>query len=127
VQRLAPRPAQNLCLRIAVHAVEAWLLADTDRMARFLHVNPSQVPDAPDDLRDPKQALVNLARRSTKPAIRKDMVPGRKTSRPVGPGYEVRIIEFASEHWRPDRASARSPSLRRCIEALRGLARAHAP
>jgi hypothetical protein len=126
VHRLVPRPARRLCLRIAVHAVEAWLLADADRMAQFLHVQPAQVPAAPDDLRDPKQALVNLARRSTRPAIREDMVPGRKASRPVGPGYEARIIEFASKHWRPARASARSPSLHRCIDALRGLARAPA-
>lgn len=98
VQRLTPRPAPKLCLRIAVRAIEAWLLVDADRVARFLHVKPDQVPGAPDELPDPKQALVNLARRSTKPAIREDMVPGRKASRLVGPGYEARIIEFASEH-----------------------------
>jgi hypothetical protein len=122
VQRLAARPAPQLYLRIAVHAVEAWLLADATRVARFLHVRPAQVPEAPDELPDPKQALVNLARRSTKPAIREDMVPGKRTSRPIGPAYEARIIEFASTLWRPAPASKRSPSLQRCIRALRRLA-----
>jgi len=38
-----------------------------------------------------------------------------------GPGYTSRIIEYASNHWRPSAAAKRSPSLARCIAALETL------
>jgi hypothetical protein len=123
-QHLAQRPGRRLCLGVAVHAVEAWLLADAASMARFLQVPIKAVPKDPDDLFDPRRALVDLARRSSKPAIRADMVPGKNAARPVGPGYEARIMELASTHWRPELASAHSPSLQRCIDALHRLASA---
>lgn len=66
----------------------------------------------------PKQALVNLARTSRRRAIRDDMVPREGSGRAVGPGYTSRIIEFVSNHWRPEQAAHVSDSLRRAIARL---------
>ena len=121
VQRHLSAPAAQMCFRVAVRETEAWLLADVDRVARFLGIPPVTVPAVPETLLDPKEALVSLARKSRNRLIREDMVPSESALRQVGPGYEARIIEFASTHWRPQVAADRSPSLARCIEALRRL------
>jgi len=116
---LLPTPSRHMLLRIAVREMEAWLLADQKALSAFMRVSASQMPANPDDLTDAKAELVRLARRSTKPAIRRDMVPRAGSGTSVGPGYSARIMEFANERWRPEVAAARSPSLARCIRALR--------
>jgi hypothetical protein len=75
VQQWLPSPSPNMCFRIAVRAVEAWLLADRERIARWLGVAVARVPENPDDLDDPKRELVNLARRSRRRDIARDLVP----------------------------------------------------
>ena len=69
-----PNPAPHIRFRIAVRQVEAWLLADRERIAKFLSVSQSQVPPQPETLPNPKETLVNLARgsrrRETARAIR---------------------------------------------------------
>jgi hypothetical protein len=116
-----------MCLRVAVRAVEAWLLADAERLATFLYIPRHRVPTLPDAEADPKATLVRLARRSRSRLIRRDMVPRMGSSARVGPGYAGRIVEFvtatASRGWRPAVAAEHSDSLRRCLDALRGLSR----
>jgi len=120
-----PHPAPTMLFCVAVREVEAWLLADRERMARFLGVPQSLVPFQPEQESDPKQTVVNLARRSHKRAIREDMVPRVESGRAVGPAYTSRLIEFVTDRlrgWRPNVASQRSPSLQRCIQRLRQIA-----
>lgn len=123
IPRLINAPGRFLCLRVAVRASEAWLLADAERFADFMRISRSRITLEPDKLADPKLEIVNLARGSRKPVIVSDMVPKQGASRKIGPGYEARIIEFADERWRPDIARTRSPSLDRCIRALERLER----
>jgi hypothetical protein len=113
-----PRIPPQLCFRVAVRAVETWLIADSEQMAAFIGLSRGKIPDAPEALRDPKRALVDLARQSRKSAIRMNMVPRDGSGRPVGPAYTSRLIEFATSHWRPDAASRRSESLQRAIACL---------
>jgi hypothetical protein len=119
VGRLLPHPAPHMRLRIAVRAAEAWLIADRDNLMRFLKVGAQHVPTDSDDLADPKQSLVNLARRSRDRSIRDDMVPEEGVSARIGAGYVGRLIEFAADSWNPAIAATNSRSLRRCIEALK--------
>ena len=118
MREILPTRADGMCFRVAVRAMEAWLIADRERMAQFLSVPLTRIPRYPDTVSDPKAAIVNLARRSRKRAIRLDMAPTPGTSGRVGPGYSARIIEFGSGVWRPDVAREISPSLARCIAAL---------
>jgi hypothetical protein len=111
-----------MCFRVAVRAVEAWLLADRESLAGFLRVSPSRVPPDPESLDEPKQAMVNLARQSRSRAVQEDMVPRPGSGRSVGPAYASRLIEFAQSTWRPEIAATRSDSLRRCCERLRQVA-----
>jgi hypothetical protein len=121
IPRLLPHPAPLMCLRVAVRAIEAWLLADAATLAEFLHVSENLIPGDPEAEEDPKIAMVSLARRSTKPAVQKDMLPERGSSRRIGRGYEGRIIEYGQVHWRPDVARSRSRSLDRALCALERL------
>ncbi len=116
-------PAPLLCFRIAVRAIEAWLLADADGIAQFIAITRSKVPENPEALPDPKSALVGLARQSRRRDIRVDMTPREGSGLAVGPAYTSRLIEFVSQHWRPAEAAKRADSLARAIRCLRRLAK----
>ena len=122
-----PSPAPLMHLRVAVHEVESWLLADTERIGKFLGVPLSRVPANPDAVPNPKLTLINLARRSRSRAVREDMTPRPKSGRTVGPAYVSRLIEFATDAtagWRPEVAVKESPSLQGCMNRLGLLAKA---
>jgi hypothetical protein len=71
----ATKLPSSMLLRIAVREVEAWLLADRKGIADILHVPVSKVPANPEELSDPKQSLVNLARRSRKRRLAEELAP----------------------------------------------------
>ncbi len=118
-------PSRLMRFRVAVRSVEAWLIADAETLADFLHVRRSLIPAVvPDALGNPKELVVNLARRSTRAEIRKDMVPRPHSGNNVGPAYSSRLIEYISDRnngWRPNIAAMGSDSLRRCRDCLRTL------
>ncbi|MBL8606256.1 MAG: hypothetical protein JNL38_03005 [Myxococcales bacterium] len=120
------RPAitgKFFCLRLAVRAVEAWFLADAKTAAASLHLPLAKMPLAPDAEPDPTRTIVNLARSSPKPAIRRGLVPAAGAKRSVGPDYEGWLIRSAAD-WSLERALERSPSLagaKRSLERLKGI------
>lgn len=116
-----PTPAPYLCFRVAVHEIEAWLMADAAALSGFLGVARNRLPNDPDAISAPKEALVHLARASQRRSIREDMAPREGSGRVVGPAYTSRIIEFVSRHWRPAEAAHQSDSLRRAIRGLERL------
>jgi hypothetical protein len=122
--RWLPSVSPMMCFRVAVREVEAWLLADREHLAQFLHVPIAQIPLASEELENPKQTLVNLARHSRVRAIQQDMVPRPASGRQIGPAYPSRLIEFVENRekgWRPDIAAESAESLRRCLECLSDL------
>ncbi len=116
-----PAPAEGMCLRIAVRAVEAWLMADAERFAEALAVAPARVPSDPDGALDPKDVVVEMARHSRSSYVRSVVPPQPGSGRKVGPFYSSLLIEFASDvesGWRPDVASLASPSLNDALTCL---------
>jgi hypothetical protein len=113
-------PAPNLLLRVAVRAVEAWLLADREAISDYLDASGDRAPLNPDDELDPKRSLIEMALHSRQSKIREAMTPS--TGRRVGPLYSLRMTEFVASHWRPEAAARNSDSLRRCRLRLRALA-----
>jgi hypothetical protein len=111
-------PARFMCFRVAVREVESWLLADRERFARFIGVPKERIPGEPDQLENPKRTIIDLARRSRRSEIRRDVVPRTGSGREVGPGYTSRMIEFVHSHWRPSVAESHSDSMRRCRARL---------
>jgi hypothetical protein len=119
-----PNPAYYMSLRIAVREIETWLLADRERIARFLGIAITRIPHNLEEINDPKQLVVQLAAHSRKRDIRQDMTPRPNSTRHVGPAYTSRLIEFiqdATDGWRPVVAAELSDSLNRCLRAMQRL------
>jgi hypothetical protein len=112
------QPAPHLCFRVAVREIEAWLLADDERLASFLGINRNRIPSNVEALSDPKQTMVQLAAASSRRAIRQDMTPRPNSGRSTGPAYTSRLIEFTQSSWRPAYAAKRAASLHRALVSL---------
>lgn len=118
-QHLNKRKHPDFILRIAIKELESWLLADVDALADFFGLSTSVFPSDPDVEPDPKQTVVNLARRSKKKSIREDIVPTQGSKGVVGKGYTPRMTEFIENEWDPINAEQISNSLRRALAAIR--------
>lgn len=114
---------EGMELRVAVRAVEAWLMADRQSFATFLGVGMKRVPREPEHVADPKHAVVELARESSKRVIREGLVPSAAGGRRIGPAYTDEVIRYVRRRWSPDRARAASPSLDRAFERCETFSR----
>lgn len=112
------QPGSQFAFRIAVRSVEAWMLADARGLAGHLAVSDGRLPPRPDDLDRPKEALVNIARRSRSRTVKDSVVPKDGSGNVVGPGYTEYMREFVHLHWRVEAAVERSPSLARAARRL---------
>lgn len=114
-------PAQRMTCRVAVRSVEAWLLADRDRIASFLGVARTRIADDPDNLPNAKHHLTQLALRSRRRLIREGLPPHSGSGRTEGRLYTSILSEFVSDTsngWRPDVAATRSESLNKAMLAV---------
>lgn len=119
--RLLPEPARNMCLRLVVPAIEAWLLADGEAIADILGISPSQVPMEPEMVGDVKACLLRLASRSRLRSVRSDFLPVGNSGRREGMAYATSLIEFIENTWSPKSAAMRSPSLQRAIDRIAAI------
>jgi hypothetical protein len=118
-----PQPAEQMFCRVAVRAVEAWLLADRDRIAAMLAISPKRISPDPDSLNDPKRHLVDLARNSDRAETKTSIVPRDGSGRAVGPAYNARMIDFVTAgRWRINTARYSSASLQRTLDRLQKMA-----
>jgi hypothetical protein len=108
----------NLLFRVAVREVEAWLLASREEMGQYLRVSSTRIPRQVDEIPDPKLELINLARRSRREEIRRNIPPRESSTAKIGPGYNSHLVEFIGHYWNPDEARKHSPSLDDAISAL---------
>jgi hypothetical protein len=113
-----PSPHPKLVLRIAVHEVESWLIADRDAFSKFLGVPANKIPIQSDKQPRPKELIVALARNSRKREIREDLVPTLGSTSKVGKNYNGKLIEFVLRNWQIEDALRNSPSLAKCVNAL---------
>ena len=56
--------------RVAVMEVESWVMADRAGFAAFLSIPLHRIPSPTDDILNPKEFLVSLARKSQKKRVR---------------------------------------------------------
>lgn len=108
---------KNFIFRIAVKEVESWLLADVEGLSRYFNVSAVNFPKQPDLEDDPKNTLIQLARRSRKRNIREDIVPINNFAS-IGPNYNGCLSNFVYHHWNIERAVLHSKSLERAYRKL---------
>ena len=111
-----------MLFRVVVREIESWLLADRSGLAGFLQVAVDRMPHYPENEVDPKQSLVNIARRSRSPKIQSSLVPIQGSTATVGQLYNADLVRFVTETWSISNASIYSPSLNKCLSRLRDLA-----
>jgi hypothetical protein len=111
----SPQPPK-LLFRVAVREIESWLLADHDAMRLLVGVKAT-LPSRPDQLADPKYALLDIARHAPRD-VRSDLRRERGSIASQGIGYNNRLIDLVRNHWCPRRASLMSPSLNRACARL---------
>lgn len=76
------------------------------------------LPPNPDELPDPKQALLRLAKQAPK-VVREDLVRFEGEAIKQGLGYNNVLTMWVDTQWSPERAAERSPSLSRTRQRLR--------
>ena len=106
LRQILPVRSGKMILRLAVHAVESWLMADQEQMGRFTGIRSTSFPHSPDDERDPKQSLIKLvATKCRKRQLQAGILPVPGSGRRAGPNYVFLLRQFALEHWRPEVAA----------------------
>ncbi|MBU6265949.1 MAG: hypothetical protein KGN34_00325 [Sphingomonadales bacterium] len=110
----------KMLFRIAVREIESWILADARGFSKLLGIPVAQVPKNPDDIPDPKETLINLAKRSSK-GVRMDLVATRGTIASQGIGYNRIICRFVDENWSIREAAENSVSLSKAVARIQEL------
>lgn len=108
----------NLLFRVAVREVESWVLAHRESFSKYLGINQNKIPLNVDEVIDPKQLLINLARKSKFRKIREAIVPRLESSAKQGPDYNGVLITYLNDYWDINKAAPNSPSLQKMIDAL---------
>ena len=114
-------PPYNFILRIAVHEVESWILADYDNFLKVINVKSGHCPVNTDTIKQPKEYILNLARKSASSMIKKSLLPTKDGGALQGPGYNSVMVRFALEKWDIFNASLRSESLKRAVLHLKSF------
>ena len=115
----SPRNPRFL-LRVAIMEVESWVMADRRAFAEFLSIPTHRIPPNTDEIPNPKEFVVSLARRSRNHRLREALVPKQMTKTvKTGSGYNNLLREFVLTQWDIERAASVSPSLNRTLARLR--------
>jgi len=109
---------ESLIFRVAIREVEAWLMADRERIAEFLQVPVTKIPADVESEVDPKRCLINLARRSRSKRFAVEFCPADGSKASQGVLYNDHLIRFTTELWRVDVARRGSESLDRALRRL---------
>jgi hypothetical protein len=108
----------NLLFRVAIREVEAWLLAHREAFAKFLGIAIELIPNDVDAIPNPKQSLIDLARKSRKRSLRDAIVPAPNSTATIGKYYNPQLIQFVQQSWQIDSAQKNSSSLQRAMNAI---------
>ena len=118
---------QTFLFRVVVRETEAWLMADSLGFAKFTGIPVNKIPLQPEELPDPKNALLTLVRRYAKKKIKADILPERGSSSKIGLAYNQALCSFVNTSWSVENASGVAESLRRARSRLHELRMRLAP
>jgi len=107
---------KNMLFRIAEKEIDAWILSDREAFASWMSVSVKKIPINTQEIEDPKQFIINLARKSRKKEM-KDIIPQGTATQ--GPGYNILLQKFIIERWNAENAANNNTSLKKAIERLK--------
>lgn len=113
----------NFLLRVAVREVEAWLLASSPELRKFLGIRREFDFPNPEALADPKMELLKLSESSPKRQLRESITRREDGNLKQGPAYNSTLAEYVNNDWNLSTAADKCESLRRLLAALTSLER----
>lgn len=113
--------SSSMMFRIAVVEAEAWLLADRNGFGKYLCIPTNKIPHNSEEISNPKEFIVSVARKSRNKTLRVDMVP--EGTSVVGPGYNLRMVDFISRYWDVEEALTHSRSLKKAVTRIKEFLR----
>ncbi|MFU9135365.1 hypothetical protein [Erwinia tasmaniensis] len=102
----------SLHILISVREVESWVLADRIGLSAYFNISRDKIERDPDVLPDPKEKIINLAKASKNPLIKKGIPPKAGAAAKVGISYNSLLTNFIWDGWDFTRALEHSQSLR---------------
>ncbi|HEJ8082663.1 TPA: hypothetical protein SMI49_000624 [Serratia marcescens] len=109
---------KKLLFSVPVREVESWILADKVGLSQFLRISEDKIDNNPDQLLDPKEKIVNLAKSAKNAVARAGIPPKAGSAAKVGISYNSLLKEFVNESWSIERARQNSPSLNKTMSIL---------
>ncbi|WP_156034036.1 DUF4276 family protein [Aeromonas jandaei] len=111
----------NFHIIVPVTEIESWLLSDKSTFSACLGINEKIIPSEPDKLIDPKQTIVNLAKKSKLRKIKSELPPAAGEKCPIGVSYNSILCDYVRDNWRIDVAKENSPSLKKAVDILSSI------
>lgn len=118
IEKEIKNKSRSLDIIIPVREIESWILADREGLSAFLNISGDKLCRSPDDLLDPKEKIISLAKLSKNADIRKGIPPKKGAASKVGLSYNTLLTRFVQENWDIDRAKVHSPSLRTALMTI---------
>lgn len=103
---------------VPVTEIESWLLSDKETLSVCLGINEKIMPSEPDKLINPKQTIINLARKSKLRKIKNELPPSAGEKCSIGVSYNTLLCDYVNNFWRVDVAKEYSPSLKKTVDML---------
>lgn len=110
--------SSSMMFRIAVVEAEAWLIADRKGLSGYIGVPADKIPTDSEVIKNPKEFIVSLVRKSRNKTLKMDIVP--EGTSVVGPGYNLIMEDFIVNHWNIEEALNHSRSLKKAVERVKG-------
>ncbi|HDX8444990.1 DUF4276 family protein [Aeromonas hydrophila] len=108
----------GLHIVVPVTEIESWLLSDKKTLSACLGVNEKIMPVEPDKLINPKQTIINLARKSKLREIKSGLPPATGEKCSIGISYNTVLCDYVNNYWRVNVAKEYSPSLQKTVDML---------
>jgi len=80
-----------------------------------------RIPEKPEELEDPKRALLDLAKLAPR-RLRNGLLPEPRSNANIGPEYNELLADYVRSGWDIETAANRAASLRRALSATKSLA-----
>lgn len=112
---------ENLIFRVAVKEIDAWILSDKKGISKLLNISPDIIPSEPETIEDPKELLMQIAKKSKNREIREEFPP-KDSYAHQGPLYNILLTAFVNDEWNLKDAMQHSKSLEKAYNALKRFA-----
>ncbi|EOO9756527.1 hypothetical protein CXB03_RS23915 [Escherichia coli] len=112
---------ERLKIIIPIREVESWILADRGGLSDYFKISKDRIDRTPDELLDPKEKIITLAKLSKNGVIKRGIPPKAGAAAKVGLPYNTILSTFIRDHWDFRSAMEHSPSLCETVQLIESI------